>query len=174
LIRLLLRRDRVRIPVWLASITLFTVATAASLPDLYPTAADRRAVASTMELPATVAMLGPNYAGPENYTYGPMLAHQMVVMTAVVVALMSVLLFVRHTRAEEESGRAELVRATVVGRHAQTAAAFVVIAAANVTVGLLVAVSVGGAGIETVTWGGSLLLGASLARSGWSSRGSRR
>jgi ABC-2 type transport system permease protein len=34
---------------------------------------------------------------------------------AVVVALMSLLLVIRHTRAEEESGRVELVRAGAVG-----------------------------------------------------------
>ena len=46
-------------------------------------------------------------------------------------------LVVRHTRAEEESGRAELLRATVTGRHAATAAAVLVAAAASVLVGVL-------------------------------------
>jgi ABC-2 type transport system permease protein len=166
LIRLVLRRDRVRLPVWLGSITLFTVASAVTFPETYPTAADRAAAATSMELPASVAMLGPNYAGPENYTYGPMIAHQMLVMTAVIVGVMSVLLLVRHARAEEEAGRAELVRASIVGRHAPMAAALTVVGAANVVLALLIAASLGASGMETVTWEGSLLYGASLAAVG--------
>jgi ABC-2 type transport system permease protein len=34
------------------------------------------------------------------------------------ICLMVMFLVVRHTRAEEESGRAELLRSTVLGRHA--------------------------------------------------------
>lgn len=166
LIRLALRRDRVRIPLWLAGIAGFTVASTASFAETYPTAADRQAVASTMELPATVAMLGPNYAGVENYTYGAMISHQMLVMTAVVVGLMSVLLVVRHTRAEEESGRAELIRATVVGRHTQTATALIVALGVNVVLALLVAAGLVSSGMETVVWGGSLVYGAALAAVG--------
>ncbi len=166
LIRLILRRDRVRIPVWLAAITFFTLSTVASSTETYPTAADRRAIASTMDLPAMVAMVGPNYAGVENYTYGAMFAHQMVAMTAVVVGLMSVLLFVRHTRAEEASGRAHLVRATVVGRHAATAATLVVAIGVNVVLALLLAGPLAGSGVDTIDAGGSLLFGAALAAVG--------
>lgn len=163
LIRLMLRRDRVRIPAWVGGITLFAVGSGASFPETYPTEADRQAIAQTMDLPATVAMVGPNYAGVEEYTYGAMFSHQMLVMTAVVVGLMSILLLVRHTRTEEESGRAELIRATVVGSHAQTAAALVVVTAANGLLCLLLTMALGGLGIDTVTWEGSLLFGAALA-----------
>ena len=38
--------------------------------------------------------------------------------TAAVAALMSIFTLVRHTRAEEEAGRLELVRSAPVGRHA--------------------------------------------------------
>jgi ABC-2 type transport system permease protein len=50
-------------------------------------------------------------------------------------------LVVRHTRAEEESGRDELLRASAIGRRATTAATMVVVALANVLVGLLVTLS---------------------------------
>jgi ABC-2 type transport system permease protein len=50
---------------------------------------------------------------------------------------MSIFLVNRHTRAEEESERAELVRSNVVGRHAPAAAA--VIGGANIVVGLVCA-----------------------------------
>ena len=52
---------------------------------------------------------------------------------------MSILIVVRHTRAEEETGRAELVGAGVVGRHAPLAAALLAAAIADVALGVVVA-----------------------------------
>ena len=58
-------------------------------------------------------------------------------LLAVLAALMSALSVVRHTRQNEETGRAELVGAAVVGRHAGLAAALVVTVAANVALAVL-------------------------------------
>jgi ABC-2 type transport system permease protein len=64
---------------------------------------------------------------------------------AVLAALMSTFAVVRHTRQNEETGRAELVGAAVVGRYASLAAALIVTLAANIAL----AVSLGLAGILT-------------------------
>lgn len=162
-VRLMLRRDRIRIPSWILGITAFTVASTASFTETYPTAESRQAVAATLELPAMVAMVGPNYAGVQDYTYGAMTSHQMTTLTAVVFGLMSVLLFVRHTRAEEEAGRTELLRAGVVGRHAPLTAAVLVVAATNLLLAATLAGSLATSGPASVTWTGSWLFGASLA-----------
>jgi ABC-2 type transport system permease protein len=165
LVRFILRRDRVRIPVWLAALTLTTVATATSFRDLYGEEADRQQVVETMSSPAGLAMTGPErYL--ENYHIGSMLSHQMLGFMAIMVGLMSVLLVVRHTRAEEETGRAELVRANVVGRHAHLTAALAVAVATNVVLALLIAVGLGGLGLDGVTWSGALLYGAAHAAAG--------
>lgn len=165
LVRFMLRRDRIRIPLWVGALTLMTVATAGSFSDLYPTRADRQAAAETMSTPAGLAMSGPSrYL--EDYNIGSMMGHQMIGVMAVLVALMSVLMVVRHTRAEEEAGRAELVRAGVVGRHAQMTAALVVVTATNLLLALLLAVGLGGLGLEGLTWGGSVLYGATHAAAG--------
>ena len=64
-------------------------------------------------------------------------------LLAVLAALMSALSVVRHTRQNEETGRAELVGAAVVGRHAGLAAALIVTVGANVAL----AAAIGLAGI---------------------------
>jgi ABC-2 type transport system permease protein len=64
-------------------------------------------------------------------------AYETTMNALVVTALMVMFLVVRHTRAEEEAGRAELLRSTVTGRHAATAAAVLVAAAASLLVGAL-------------------------------------
>jgi ABC-2 type transport system permease protein len=53
-------------------------------------------------------------------------------LLAVLAALLSALTVVRHTRQNEETGRAELLGAAVVGRHAGLAAALIVTVGANV------------------------------------------
>ena len=76
---------------------------------------------------------------------------------------MAILLVVRHTRAEEETGRAELVGAGVVGRHAPLAAALITAALASVALGLIVALAVVATGLAVA---GALALGASFAAVG--------
>lgn len=165
LVRFALRRDRTRIPVWLGGLTLGTVATALSFADLYTSEQARNNAARSLSTPAGLAMTGPReYLA--DYNYGSMLAHQMIAFMAVLVGLMSILLLVRYTRAEEESGRAELVRAGVVGRHAHLAAALTVVTGTNLALAGLLAVSLGGLGLEGITWSGSVLYGATHAAVG--------
>ncbi|MFJ8754009.1 ABC transporter permease [Streptomyces sp. NPDC102441] len=157
-----LRRDRVRLPVWILALFLGTVATAANYETLYADPADRASVVSTMKSPAGLAMTGPErYL--DDYTFGSMTGHQMLGFTAVLAGLMSVLIVTRHTRDEEETNRAELVRSTVVGRHAHLAAALSVAVLANLALALLLALGLGAMGLGA---GGSLLYGSSHAAVG--------
>ncbi|UYQ63461.1 ABC transporter permease [Streptomyces peucetius] len=165
LIRFDLRRDRVRLPVWIVALFLGTVSTANNYKTLYADPEDRASVVTTMDSPAGLAMTGPRHY-LDDYNFGAMLGHQMLGFMAVMVALMSVLIVARHTRDEEETGRAELVRSAAVGRHAHLAAALTVAAVANVVLALLLAVGLGGLGIDGIDGGGSLLYGFAHAAVG--------
>lgn len=165
LIRFALRRDRVRLPVWVLALFLGTLATANSFRTLYGAPEDRANAVRTMDSPAGLAMSGPRHY-LDDYGFGSMLSHQMLGFTAVLVGLMSVLVVTRHTRAEEETGRAELVRSTVVGRHAHLAAALSVAALANLALALLLALGLAGLGLEGVDTAGSLLYGFAHAAVG--------
>lgn len=163
LIRHILRRDRIRVPVWIVAITGTVLSSAASFPDLFPSDVD---VAARVVLvngnPAGRLLTGPGYgledASADNLA--PLIAHEMSSMTIILVVLMSMLLLVRYTRAEEESGRAELVRAGVLGRHAPLTAALVVVAGANIVVGGLVAL---GLYAMDLPLEGSVAFGVSMA-----------
>ncbi|OEU86528.1 ABC transporter permease [Streptomyces abyssalis] len=160
LIRFALRRDRVRIPVWIAALLLAHLSTLSELTGLYGDAATRASLAKTMDSPAGLAMTGPRHYLDGGYGTGAMLSHQVLGFYGVLVALMSVLIVVRHTRAEEETGRAELLRATVVGRHAALTAALAVALITNLVLAALLAAGLGGSGTDGLTWQGSLLYGA--------------
>lgn len=139
LTRFALRRDRVRIVVWLAAVVALVVTTAASVKGLYPTQADLDIAAQASEdNPAALAFNGPALALD---TVGGQVAFQVGAIGMVVVGLMSILMVARLTRREEESGRAELVGSMAVGRHAGLAAGVLVVSGMDVVVGALVAVS---------------------------------
>ncbi|HEX5996425.1 MAG TPA: hypothetical protein VFY84_14900 [Jiangellales bacterium] len=166
LVRFNLRRDRIRIPAWLAALGLVQVTAPSTYAGLYPTEADRLGQAAIVGgNPAMEAMTGPGH-GLDDYTYGAMISNEYLGFLVIFVALMSVLMIVRHTRTEEENGRAELVRASVVGRYAHLTAALVTVAIANVALGLLIALGMASSGVETIDMAGSLTFGAAYAAVG--------
>lgn len=165
LIRFGLRRDRVRIPVWVLALTLGTLSTGTEYKTLYATAEERATAVSSMDSPAALAMTGPRHY-LDDYTIGSMMGHQLLGFMAVLVGLMSVLIITRHTRNEEETGRAELVRSTVVGHHAQLAAALAVATVANLVLAALLALGVQSMGVDGIGTGEALLYGLTHAAVG--------
>lgn len=159
LLRTALRRDLVRNICWIIGIVGGTVSLAVTFPALYETEADRQVVAQTMGTPAGLAFTGPiEYL--RDYSLGSIISHQMIGFTGVLVGIMSVLLIIRHTRTEEETGRAELTRAGTVGRHAPLAAAVSEAVLVNLIIGALIAAGLGVLDIDSVDWPGSILYGA--------------
>jgi ABC-2 type transport system permease protein len=165
LVLLALRRDRVLLPVWLASISGLTAAVVASLTALYATA-DERAAAAAFGAASTVARI---MDGPASGTkLGAMVMVEAYVVVAILVALMNMQAVVRHTRQDEETGRAELIRSTVVGRHAPLTAALIVAVGANVALAAVVSAVLTAQGLGLV---GSIAGGAAVGAVGTSFAG---
>jgi ABC-2 type transport system permease protein len=161
LLRFVLRRDRIRLPVWIGSLVVITYASAQAVAATYDTPEKVAAYARNMGTnPATVAMAGPPVALDQ---LGGVLVYETSFTALFGVALMAAFTVVRHTRAEEEVGRTELISSTVVGRHAGSLAAVVVAVAASVLVGLGVTLSVVG---EAFPLDSALLYGAAVAALG--------
>jgi len=165
LLRFALRRDRIRLPAWVLGISLALALTAAAFPGLYPDEAARQARAALMGSPATVALAGPEI-GVSDYTFGAMMTNEMLALTTVVVALMSIFTVVRHTRGDEEEGRSELVLANPVGRYAPLATGLAMAGIANLALAVLTAVMLGSQELESITWSGSWLYAAALVSVG--------
>ncbi|WP_221585815.1 ABC transporter permease [Microbacterium sp. G2-8] len=119
--RHILRRDRVRMSVWVLSIAAFTAYFTVALRTVFDEAA-LAARAAVMSTPTGIIMGGPGY-GLDDYTPSVAMANEGVTWIILALAIMSIVHVVRHTRAEEESSRSELVRASAVGRHAPAVAA---------------------------------------------------
>jgi ABC-2 type transport system permease protein len=153
----ILRRDRVRILIWIAGVAALVALTAASTKGLYPDQRSLDEAAAVAEgNAAAVAFNGPAQGLD---TLGGQVAFQVGATGLVVVGLMSLLMTGRLTRGEEEAGRLELIRALPVGSRAPTAAALTVLVAMNVLVGVLVTGSLVANDLPVT---GSLAMGASF------------
>jgi len=160
LVRLILRRDRVLLPLWILTFGLLMVTVVASFSELFPTAADRQQYADASAADAGFVTL-----------YGQLHGSSLGELSVwrggfypVLIGLIALLTVVRHTRTEEETGRRELLGATVVGRHAGLAAALAATLVANLVLAAVVAAAMAGQGLPVA---GSLAFGLELAAAGW-------
>ncbi|MBB3039759.1 ABC transporter permease [Hoyosella altamirensis] len=158
LVRLMMRRDRLVLPWWVLALTMLPVLQAYGTPNLFPTDAQLRSYAATLQTPAFVALYGPVFeANPGS------LALTRSGIAPVIVALIAALIVIRHTRTEEESGRTELLATTVVGRYAGLAAALITVSIGLALMGTLLTVGMLAVGLPLA---GSIAVGASYAGAG--------
>ena len=162
LARLALRRDRIKLPVWILGLPAVTAASAASVVALYDTEQARAAYATT----TAASVVARAFNGPASGTgIGAIVVAETLATVAVLTALLSTFTVVRHTRQNEETGRAELLGSAVVGRHAGLTAALAVTVGANVLVGVVLALTLMANGLPAE---GSFAAGAAIAGVGGS------
>ncbi|MEO7126794.1 MAG: hypothetical protein ABI382_04460 [Nakamurella sp.] len=158
LIRLAVRRDRLFIGGWAVLLLGVCAASATATLSLYPTSSQQIAAAEAINAsPALVALYGPIL---DTRSFGELAMTKMTVLYAVFVALLVVVVVRRHTRTEEESGRAELLAGTAMNRAAPLAAAVAE------GIGVSVLSGVGAAAVDAaagLSLAGSVLFGASWA-----------
>lgn len=145
MIRLALRRDRIIIPVWITGFVAMAAVSTSATVSLFPTVASRIAEAASLNsAPSLVAMYGRIY---DPTSLGEVAMIKMGGFGSAMLAVLSIILVVRHTRAEEESGRLELLGATVVGRFAPLTAALAVVVLTDVVIAGLTAIAVVATGL---------------------------
>ena len=161
LIRLILRRDRVVLPVWIGVAAMVPIGVAAGFLKLYATPQAMRAYAAEVAANPTVrAMLGPVFTP----TLGGLTAWRTGMQGALATGIVSLLLVVRHTRTEEETGRRELLGSTVVGRQAALAATLFVVLVANLILAALIGAGLVCLGLPAAS---SIVFGLSWVAAGW-------
>lgn len=155
LLRLALRRDRVLLPGWIAVVTTMVLAMPNTLQKVYGTAAERADLVDSLAGNASLrALYGPVF----DQSVGGLTAWRVGGFAGVLAAVLSLMVVVRHTREEEESGRQELTSSGAVGRRAPLTSALLTAAVANGAIGLLVA-----AGLAGRDGAGAVALGLGIA-----------
>ncbi len=149
LIRLALRRDRVRLSIWIAVLTLMMVYAPNAIKLAYPDEAQRAARVNLLKTPAGMILGGPMF-GVHETDLGVMMANELMLTLIIAASILSILTVIRHTRAEEESGTAELVLSSVVGRHARTCAALIVVGGVNAILAVTMTAAMAATGFGVV------------------------
>lgn len=160
LIRLVLRRDRFLLPVWVIFLCVTPLSFVSSFRKLYPTAPERLQFARTDGTNGAFVAL---YGRLSGSSLGELVAWRSG-FVPVMIGLFSLLTVIRHTRTEEESGRLELVNSTAVGRRAGLAAALYVTFTADMILGAYLAL---GMMSQHLPAGGSIAFGVQFAAAGW-------
>ena len=161
LTRATLRRERSGILAWTVGQGMLALYCVLMLDAAYATVEERRAAALTYSTPAASLFTGPGYGleAPAP-TFGALFASQALGWLALIAALMGVLQAVARTRADEDAGPGELLRAAPTGRGESAWAALVATTTTAVLMGGLCALAALAGGLEA---GHSLLMGLALA-----------
>ncbi|WP_157009301.1 ABC transporter permease [Agromyces laixinhei] len=154
------RRDRVQIIVWLALFALLEVVGHFAVTETYGDAAERASVIRLVIMSPAILMLRgtPQGTAPDAFQFFLLFG-----FLGLLIGLMMTFLAVRHTRGDEEAGRAELVGSTPAGRIAPLLAT----ALEGVILSIAVGVIMGG-----VAWAygadasGAVLYGAAMSAVG--------
>lgn len=154
LLRFMLRRERIRLTFWILGIGIMGLYFANAIHVIAEDQQELAELSSLFTDPVGRLMTGPAF-GMDEPTYARFFATGYVLFLYILVALMSIFTVVRHTRLEEQTGRAELIRANVVGRHATLTATLILVIAANTAAGALI---FGGTMTADYDAGGSLLV----------------
>jgi ABC-2 type transport system permease protein len=151
----------VLLPVWVLGFALMVVFSVAATKDLYPTELSLREAADTINATAAlVALYGKVY---DPTSLGAVSLIKLTAFGAAMVSILFIFLVVRHSRAEEESGRLELVSSGVVGRAAPLTAALLLGALGSLALGVLTGVGLAAGGLPV---SGSVAFGTGWALTG--------
>lgn len=154
---LIIRCERIKLPVWIGGISFFFMINLIGVQSVYGTAQEQTAYATA----SAVSLLSRAFNGPViGNTIASISLTETFVFFSILVGLMSTLLVIRHTRANEEQGLTELVGSGVVGRYTPLMASLIVTAGANIILGGIIAACYAASGLE---FEGSLLAGAAMA-----------
>jgi ABC-2 type transport system permease protein len=159
LARLALRRDRILLPAWVIVLGGLPVSTASATAALYPTQGGRQGYIDELGRSALLVLF---YGPRPSASLGALIFWRMAT-GMLIMAIIGVLVVVRHTRVEEEAGRRELVRSGAVGRYADLAAALLVVAVGGLAVALIIAF---GMIAQRTPAGGSFAMGLAWAAAG--------
>ncbi|WP_236122091.1 ABC transporter permease [Cellulomonas palmilytica] len=157
-----IRHDGRMFAPWVVVATLLSVSSVTAYPRVFPDPESRHAFAATVGAnPALGLIFGPAYdlSTPEGFNSWRTLA-----LGGFLVALGAISAVVRASRAQEDSGQAELLASGVLGRGARLLAGVALALVGSLAAGLVAGVATGACGGD---WGPSLLLGATYTATGW-------
>lgn len=166
LIRFNLKRDWVKLVLWIVIMASLLTAVAAKFDTIYSDQTAINEIIKTLKTPAMVSLFGA-FTAQHPYTTAKVFATEMVVFMALFMVIMNIMIGVAATRGDEDDGLLELIRAHAVGRGAPLLAGAVELTLLNGLIGLLFSLGLQVAGMPGADTTGNWLIGLALAALGW-------
>jgi len=135
------------LPAWVYALTVIAASGGYGLKAVYRTQAGRATLAASVYHDEALSFL---YGQLHGDSLGAITAWRYLCYAALAAGLMNMFLVIRHTRADEETGRLELLGSAAVGRQAPLTAALLVAAVADVALFLLSTVVLAAGGLPVV------------------------
>jgi ABC-2 type transport system permease protein len=155
-----LRRDRWQLTIWVLAIGILAWFAVEAIGKTFGDEAARAEVLRLATATPAILVLRGLARGPE---LGAFTFFEIYTFLALLAGLMNTFLAVRSTRAEEESGRADLVAATAAGRQGPLAATVLHGLIGNVFISIATAVGFVGGGLDLA---GSVVAGLATGAAG--------
>lgn len=159
LVRLALRRDRIKLTVWVLALAVLVAANVPAVVSIYGKSAESQLEYFAVTAPSLASRI---FGGPiGSPALGDIVINETFLFTGLAIAFMSTLAIVRHTRQNEETGRSELLASGIMGRYAPLTAALLVTVGANIVLAILLSLALivnglpisGSIGVA-IAWGG--------------------
>ena len=147
------------LPAWVYVVTALIAGTAWTFRKAYSPAGRGQLLVSAGHNAALLFL----YGRLHGTSVGALTAWRYGVWAAIFAAVMSIMLVIRHTRADEESGRLELIGAGAVGRDTPLTVALAIAGAANLILTVLIAAALALVGVPA---SGAVALALAIATCG--------
>jgi len=164
------KRDRWNLILWFIGLIILNVAVAGAFGEMFQTQDELMSMVATFANPAIIAMVGPIYS----YSIAGIFTQSMLVFVAISVAIMNIFMVSRHTRADEEEGRLEVLRSLPIGRVTILKSVLLNSVIINIILALVIGLSVGATQMESGYLGsgisnfmGAIIYGAILGATGF-------
>ena len=138
LIKLILKRDKIKLPIIIIGFGILFFFMVASIPEVFTDDAARQNYLSATGVSAAARAFNGVVTGT---SMGEITTTETFTFMSIFMALISIFTITRHTRQNEEFSRAEIVNSLPVGRNAMLAAALIVAIVSNIILGILATLS---------------------------------
>lgn len=131
-----LKRERIKLPLWIIFICAFLVLLVPVYDDLIKTTSNIKSLVDTMKNPAMIAIVGPVFEKKE-FTLGSIYANYMLLYSIVMIAIYNIFLISANTRKDEEDGRLELLKSLPLGRLSSISSISIILVLSNLIVAII-------------------------------------
>lgn len=165
LTRMYLRRDRFAIIIWMLGIVGGVASGAGKIMGLSGDSGQVNSLVTALNTPSMAALFGP-FTAVKPYTTATIFAASMMVFTGLLMAIMNIFFAIRNTRAQEDNGVLEMVRAHSVGRQSPLLSTLYELLSINILAGALTGITLQSINMKGADVTGDWLFGIGIAAFG--------